>query len=160
MDPVESRQILLKGAHKNRRQAELLQFVEAMALHLEVGYDLAFSWEESALALRAQSSELYAELHSKESLSARLNYLAEHSSLTEARVWFSLLLTLYQEGSPILGAVNAFRRQLNVDIEAALIRHHEEFPVKASLVLLFFFLPPAFCLIFYPLLQQWARAIN
>lgn len=140
---------------KNRRRIELLLFVESLSLHLEVGFDLAYAWERAQETLVAQRTDLVEELSLGDAgLSATLARLGECASVEEGRLWFSLLALLYREGSPLVAAAQAFRSQLVAVIDAGVVQHTEEFPHRASLILLFFFLPPAFVLLFYPLLQQ------
>lgn len=159
--PIYLKAVFLKTARCNRQRAELLSFIESVLLHLEVGYDLSFSWIESANALKPVTPVLARELKGEGTpISVTLRRLASGFSLPETRIWFCLLLILYEEGSPVLGAMRAFRNRVIKEQEEALQRHGEEFPFKVSLILLLFFMPAAFCLLLYPLLADWLKALS
>ncbi len=153
-------EVSLKGAKARREQSELLHFVESLHLHLAAGYDLAFAWGEAARGLAVFSPTLASELGGDAPLSERLERLGKTFSQEGARVWFLLLLALYREGSPLLAAVRSLRDRLRTEQEEALVRHAEEYPMKASVVLLLFFLPATFLLLFYPLLAEWSAALD
>ncbi len=153
-----TREISLKGARQRRAQGGFLHFVEALQLHLAAGYDLAYGWSAAAAGLSAVAPELAAELRGDGGpLSARLETLGKKFSQGESRVWFFLILALYREGSPLLAAVRSLRDRLRVEQEEALQRFVEEYPMKASLVLLLAFLPATFLLLIYPLLIDALR---
>jgi len=143
----------LKGARDRRARAGFLHFIEAVQLHLAAGYDLAFGWDAAARGLAAFAPALAEELRGHgEPLSLRLERLGENFSQRESRVWFLLILALYREGSPLLAAVRSLRDRLRAQQEEELQRFVEEYPMKASLVLLLAFLPATFLLLVWPLL--------
>jgi hypothetical protein len=84
--------------------------------------------------------------------------LGRKARLPEARVWFSLLGLLYLEGTPLAPAVEAFRLALKTYEEEDIQAFCEAFPQRSSLILLLFFLPAAFALMFYPLLAELLKA--
>lgn len=152
-------EILLKRKERRWRR-ELILFVEALSLHLSAGLDLGFSWPETLASLACEiSPELRAWLDpEEESVGRLLNRLAGDYPFSEHRLWFAALRDLHGSGAALGQAVSAMAAFLRREQEAALETHARELPTKINVLLLLFFLPPTFLLLFLPLVWEILHA--
>lgn len=141
----------------------LLHFFEAVTLYLEAGYDLAYAWPEALLAIGDElppSLRHALEPAKEEGLSATLTRLNLTFDIIEQRLWFGVLAELYSRGASLVDGVQCLAGQLRREQERALEEHLRDLPSRASILLILFFLPPTFLLLFSPLLHQLLRSLN
>ncbi len=127
--------VLLKRRYRKKRQALRIE-LERMLLYLDVGYDLSYAWESVR----------------QKPLSQDLNHLIEHPIHFSYLNWFIFLIDIYQTGAPVRPSLLALCEQLKRDEAIELEQHLETLPSRLNLVLLLFFLPATFLILFAPLL--------
>ena len=149
----------------NRRvRRELIQFLEALWLYVQGGYELAFGWSKVLESGAAEVSEtLRHELTQKEEVASftdLLGVLGSRFSLKEYRIWFQVLRELYTGGaglSQFLEAmINSLREAERLEIEL----HCRRLPSRISIATLLFFLPPAMMLLFVPLTLELIHSLD
>jgi hypothetical protein len=168
------RLFLLKGQipgnslrEARRRRKDLLYFFDTLILHLQVGYDLAYSWRETSKALQGEVSESFFLLVApssiegeRESQTAILTRLAAAYPDAPHRLWFSALRELYAQGAPLRDAVVAISHSLRQEQARDLEAHGRTLPARLNVALLLFFLPPTFVLLFAPLLHSLSQTLG
>lgn len=152
---MESVSFLLKNRSRRERK-ELIQFTDALSLHLQAGFDLAYSWPKTLEGLAHDLSAATRErLAPKEAgMSELLGKLAQSYPAPRHRVWFAAICDLYSSGAALNQAVSAMADSLRKEQEIDLEAHCRILPTKINILLLLFFLPPAFLLLFAPLMLE------
>lgn len=139
---------------------QLLQFLDALSLYLQAGYDLAYGWTETHRALETElCSGLEKELRTGgglagEGILALLSRLARSYPEPGHRLWFSVLKELYTSGAGLSDAVRAMANTLRQEHYRDLDAHCRNLPTKINVLVLLFFLPPALLLLFTPLILE------
>lgn len=139
----------------------MLMFVQALALHLQAGFDLVTSWRQSLElldGLLTKEERLALFLGAEESLSSRLRALGEGKDAHLA-VWFGLLAELHSTGASLVPAVTAFAQALRGRERLQAEACARELPGRINLLVLLFFLPPALVLLFAPLLTELVASL-
>ena len=152
---MEYLEVLLNTKRKRRVRHGLLQFFETVGLYLHAGYDLGYAWPESLEALKgAMPQGLREELSKKsgESMHETLVRLARGFNVREFRVWFSVIQELYESGAGLSACASSIAGTLRSDHLREWEEHLQKLPSKVNILVLLFFLPPTFLLLFYPLL--------
>lgn len=151
---------ILLTRKERRWRRELGLFVEALSLQLAAGFDLGYGWSEALASLREEiSAEHLAWLSPEGEGPVRsLTRLAKEYPVSGARVWFAALRDLYASGAALGPAVGAMATYLRKEQEAALEEHCRELPTKINVLLILFFLPPTFLLLFVPLVWEILHA--
>ncbi len=149
---------LRKGVRYRRRvRHALMQFLETVGLYLQAGYDLGYAWPESLKAIGDKMpAGLLPELSSREEepIGQLLERLANHFSIRPLRVWFSVILELYQSGAGLSHCVSSIANTLRSEHSRDLENHLQRLPSRTNILIILFFLPPTFLLLFYPLLLE------
>ena len=140
---------------KRRRRNGLIAVLDAVALYLSAGYDLAYAWPGAVEACRADLP-----IPGEHGMTAVLTELARGYPEPEHRVWFTVLSDLYASGASLTAAVEAMADTLRKEQALDLETHCRILPTKANVVLLVFFLPPAFLLLFAPLILEILQAFS
>jgi hypothetical protein len=150
---VETRFFSLRA--KRRRRNGLVAVLDAVGLYLTAGYDLGYAWPGAVEAARSSLP-----VPADRGMAAVLAELAAGYPDLEHRVWFAVLSDLYTSGASLGAAVEAMsatlRKEQALDLEA----HCRLLPTKDNVVLLIFFLPPAFLLLFSPLILEILAAFR
>jgi hypothetical protein len=166
MGDMENVGLLLVGKMKKTRlwRHQLLQFLDALSLYLQAGYDLAYGWPETHRALEAELCPALAkELRAAggvdgEGILALLSRLALSYPEAGHRLWFSVLKELYASGAGLGDAVRAMANSLRQEHYRDLDAHCRNLPTKINVLVLLFFLPPALLLLFTPLILEILRS--
>jgi len=119
---------------EHRRQR--LALLRTVASKVEVGLDLAYAWP--------------AELGASDSLGERLRN-ESHEDPIDA-LWLPILAELYESGAPMRDVLQGWQSSLADAQTADIDRFCRERPERVSVVLLLFYLPAAFLILFPPLL--------
>lgn len=150
--------VLLKSKIKERRiqRRQLLHFFELLGVYLQVGYELSYAWNH-VLAVTGGTGEMFLlkELEfnpDSETLSSFLEKLSRQFSQKSYSVFFEVLGQLYTEGAPLVPATQSLSRFLRRELERDLEEHLRQAPSQANILLILFFLPAAFILLFFPIL--------
>ena len=141
---------------KRKRRLDLcrlLGLLDLLALYLAAGFDLSYAWNE------AQATRILCEAQGK-NLLAQLQSLSKNYTVASHRVWFGALAELYIQGSPLQPLVLSFGETLRKERARDMDRHARELPTRVSILLLLFFLPAAFLLLFVPLLLQLSSSFS
>lgn len=149
-----------RGGERRKRRRDLSQFLEVVVLFLEVGADFASAWDRALEQVGATVEGLFSvDPNSSDvsSFSSKLDYLARTYPDPGHRLWFQVFSELYSAGAPmkdvVLSAAEFLRKEHGREVEL----HCQSFPRRAQIYLLLFFLPPAFFLLFAPVLMQLTR---
>ena len=159
---MENLYLLLIPKRKKARlwRHQLMQFLDALSLYLQAGYDLAYGWPETHRALKAElcpglGKELeFSRGGEEEGILALLSRLAMHYPDPGHRLWFSVLKELYSSGAGLGEAVRAMASHLRHEHYRDLDAHCRNLPIKINVLVLLFFLPPSLLLLFTPLLLE------
>jgi len=138
---------LLLKRRRRRQASDLLARLDLVALYLTAGFDLSYAWNEGWARDNA-------------SVTSELGRFAVEYPNPAHRVWFSALKDLYANGSPVQPLVAAFCDYLRKERAREMEAFARELPAKANLLLLIFFLPAAFLLLFPPLLLRLGQAFS
>jgi hypothetical protein len=141
--------VLWKGSTFGQKPNEvkntrLTYWVQSVFLYLSVGYDLSFAWEKAG----GYSKE-------KVSVVTHLKDLAETEPNAQNRIWFQVILGIYQSNGPLLEVFQGFIDCLNQQRELALLSFTQSLPLKLNLCLLGFFFPPQMVLLLTPLVSEF-----
>lgn len=150
--------VLLNTRERRRWTRDLSLFLEAVALHLQAGYELHYAWTRAREALGQRFPPGLREALAGESAREVLGRLASAYPVPAHRLWFSLLGSLHGEGAGLVGPVRAFADALRGDLGRELETHCRTLPTRVNLGLMVFFLPPALLLLCLPLLRELERA--
>lgn len=156
---MERLKVLLKSRKKRKRRVRhsLIQFFETIGLYLQAGYDLGYGWPESLKAIREQMPRgLALELSQKgdEPVNQVLFRLSENFEIEGLRIWFSVIYELYQNGAGLSHSISSIASTLRSEHARDLENHLQRLPSKTNILVILFFLPPTFLLLFYPLLLE------
>lgn len=159
---MENLGFLLTGKVKKDRlwRHQLLQFLDALSLYLQAGYDLAYGWAETHRALETELCPgLGTELRAGggidgEGILALLSRLGLSYPEPGHRLWFSVIRELYSSGAGLSDAVRAMANTLRQEHYRDLDAHCRNLPTKINILVLLFFLPPALLLLFTPLILE------
>ncbi len=156
---MERIKVLLKSRNKHKRRVRhsLMQFFETTGLYLQAGYDLGYAWPESLKAIGEQMPEGLKEelsLKKEEPINQLLVRLASIFNVKELRIWFSVILELYQSGAGLSNCVSSIANTLRSEHSRDLENHLQRLPSRTNILVILFFLPPTFLLLFYPLLLE------
>lgn len=121
---------------RERRRARLAM-LRTVTARVEVGLDLAYAWPE------ADPTGHFAD---------RLR--AEDKSDPIDALWLPVLAELYEAGAPMRDALSGWQTSLAEAQTADVERFCRERPERVSVVLLLFYLPAAFLILFPPLLAS------
>ncbi len=161
---MESFGVLLRGKKERRRfRKQLLLFTDALVLHLEAGYDLAYICPSVLSALEPRLDAVFLTSLSQdptEGISSFLDRLGKEYPDLSHRVWFTVLRELYAQGAGLGEAMRAMASTLRREDARDLEQHCRELPGRLNLLLLLFFLPPTLLLLFVPLLQAMIRGFS
>lgn len=157
--------ILLRAKGERRLRYALISFMEAISMHLQVGFDLAYSWNE---VCRAIEEELPVKLkehlrpwrEESTGVTSVLVKLSESYPNRSHRVWFSVLADLYRSGAPLAPACFSIAATLRKEHERELESHCHSLPTRMNVCLILFFLPPTLLLLFYPLVIEIIKLFN
>lgn len=156
---MASLKVLLGTPLKKKRQTRhaLVQFFETIGLYLQAGYDLGYVWPEALKAIgESMPDKLLKELtpQGEEPIVQVLTRLSRQFSVKELAIWFSVILELYQNGASLSGAVASIANTLRSEHSRDLENHLQRLPSRTNILIILFFLPPTFLLLFYPLLLE------
>lgn len=133
----------LNGPSLRTRRRARLETLRRVAARVEVGFDLACAWPKS----RDDAVTPFADRLRREPAVDPVDAL-----------WLPVVAELYEAGAPVRDALAGWQAAL-ADAEAADIeRFCRERPEKVSLVLLVFYLPAAFLVLFPPMLLLFAES--
>lgn len=148
--------VLLKSKtqEKRIRRKHLLNFFELLGVYLQVGYELSYAWNQ-VLTVTGRAGEIFVleELEFDSDTQPLSSFLEEQSqkfSQRSYRVFFEVLGQLYTEGAPLVPATQSLSQFLRRELERDLEQHLRQAPSQANILLLLFFLPAAFLLLFFP----------
>jgi len=153
---MENFEFLLKRRRRLLRR-DLIGFLDALSLQLQVGYDLAYGWPETLAALDSQlgpDMRTFLRPLDDEAMSATLTRLAGAYPVEAHRHWFHALLDRYVSGASVLESVRAIATYLRKEQERDFEAHCRTLPSKLNVLLILFFLPPTFLLLFVPLILE------
>lgn len=147
---------------KRRYRQGLIRFFEALALYLKAGFALSYSWAETFKTLESNLTEdLRCDLKGTSgeetdefSATTTLKTLRDQCRIAPYRMWFGVLLELYETGAQLTQGVEAVVLSLRREQERELEAHCRSLPVKVNVVLMVFFLPPTFLWIFVPIVLE------
>lgn len=156
---MERLKVLLKSKmkHKRRVRHSLMQFFETTGLYLQAGYDLGYAWPESLKAIGEQMPPGLKEelaLRPEEPINQVLTRLSNEFKIESLRIWFSVINELYQNGAGLSQCVASIASTLRSEHSRDLENHLQRLPSKTNILVILFFLPPTFLLLFYPLLLE------
>jgi len=141
----------------NRRarieRQRLLALLDLVSLYLSAGFDLSYAWAEARKAG-------FLPVGKDASLLGEIEVFAAQLSNPVHRVWFRALRDLYREGAPVQALLSAFADQVRKERMRDMESFARQLPTRANLLLLLFFLPAAFLLLFAPLLLQLSQAFS
>jgi len=153
----------LKSKFRRRDRKQLLHFVDALLLHLEAGYDLAYAWS-AALEVTESSAnpEFLNSLRptAEQGMADLLVRIAKSYPNPDHGLWFWVIRELYSQGAGVAEPVRAMAAALRREAARDLDEHCRALPGRLNLLLLLFFLPPTLLLLFVPLLQSMIRAFS
>lgn len=132
---------------RRRDLSELLVRLDLLSLYLGAGFDLSYAWGEATGSAPGP-------------VAGELDRLARTYPNPVHRVWFASLRDLYGQGAPVQPLVAAFADYLRKERARDMEVFARELPTRANLLLLLFFLPAAFLLLFAPLLLQLGQAFS
>lgn len=148
---------------KNRQYRHgLICFFDSLSLFLRAGYSLGYSWPETLKSLDGLlASEVRDDLQggmkvlSEEwEVAETLNQLATSCRIEPYRLWFALILKLYENGAQLIRGVEAVTTALRREQERDFEAHCRSLPTKVNIILMLFFLPPTFLWLFIPLVLE------
>ncbi len=156
---MERLKVLLKSKNKHKRRVRhsLMQFFETVGLYLQAGYDLGYAWPEALKAIGEQMPEgLKEELAQKkdEPITQVLARLSSDFKIPSLKIWFSVINELYQSGAGLANCVSSIASTLRSEHSRDLENHLQRLPSRTNILVILFFLPPTFLLLFYPLLLE------
>ena len=126
----------LKRVSLRERRRTRLAMLRTVTARVEVGLDLAYAWPTAG-----EGEGTFAE---------RLR--AEASSDPIDALWIPVLAELYEVGAPMRDVLYGWQTALSEAQTADIERFCRERPERVSVVLLLFYLPAAFLILFPPLL--------
>jgi hypothetical protein len=156
---MENRAVLLNAKQRRRWRRDLIAFFDAVTLFLVAGFDLSYSWPS---ALQFLANRLNPDLRGQLAVDPQRGLgLADHFQRLEQqypdpshRLWFGVLAKLYGGGAGMAEVISSLNRTLRIEQQRELETLSRALPLRANLVLLVFFLPPALILLFVPLVLQ------
>lgn len=151
---VANQPFLLRVRRRYRR--DLLQFLGALELSVQAGYDLAYAWPKVAAALGGMWEPGFRDqiaLGSR-SLPEFLEELKARYPDRDHALWFGILAHHYSLGVSVGQTLRAMGESLRREQSRAWEEHLRTLPTRVSLVLAVFFVAPALWLLFAPLLSQ------
>lgn len=149
----------MASRQRRRVRRDLSRFLEVISLYLEVGYDFASAWDGASQQIGSGLDPLAAQvlhLGEGESFSGHLEHLAATYPIESHRLWFSVFSELYGSGAAMKDIVFAAGDVLRKEHLREIDLHCAAYPRQAQILLLLFFLPPAFFLLFAPILIRLA----
>lgn len=140
----------------------LICFFDALSLYLKAGYSLGYSWFETLRVMNPYlslevahdlrgGSELFKE---EGDVTDILKHLAVTCRIVPYRMWFSVVLKLYESGAQLIQGVDAVTTTLRREQERDFESHCRALPTKVNVILMLFFLPPTFLWLFVPLVLE------
>lgn len=159
LTPTMTRNFRIGSKKVERKQREeLILFLDALSLFLLVGYDLSYSWNASfhvvgAMLSPSMKQQLGFDEENEQdaSITSRLLALSDTFSICHYRFWFRTIRELYVTGASLSGPLAAISDALRKDRERDLEHHFRNLPSRLNIIMLVFFLPPTFLLLFIPL---------
>lgn len=142
---------------RRARRRDLIRFLEALALFLQCGFDLSYSWPTAIGGAESVPEPLRDT--AGEGMAAHLTRLSETYPDPEHRLWFSVLRQLYEQGAGLTDAVLAIGSTLREEQNRDWERHCRTLPTKINVLLILFFLPPTLVLLFVPLLAEVMKSL-
>ncbi len=142
-------------AVERQQLVALLYFFEALRLYVGVGYDLAYAWGRALEGFRTLfPAPIYEVLHPSpgEAFPDCLVRLSREWPVAEHRIWFELLVFLYQQGTALGGNLERIAGRLRKENQLALENFGRRLPLVLNIKLLLFFFPAAMLLLMGPLL--------
>jgi hypothetical protein len=158
--------VLLKSKTQEIRiqRRHLLHFFELLGVYLQVGYELSYAWNQ-VLIVTGRAGEIFVleELQfdsDTQPFSSFLEKLSQNFSQRSYRVFFEVLGQLYTEGAPLVPAMQSLSQFLRRELERDLEQHLRQAPSQANILLLLFFLPAAFLLLFFPFILHLQASLQ
>lgn len=128
-----------KSPHQRR---EWMAFLHTVTLFVRCGFDLRYAWEQA----NQQSAHVF-------------SYRAVHERVHGIEAsWWQILGKLYQQGGPVLAALEAFLRTIREEEAREMERFARELPLRLHLRLVVFFLPATLILLFFPMLNRLSQS--
>lgn len=150
----------LSLTQRRRLRRDLWIFVQALLLQTESGLDLAYAWRKTFhLQKRSLGWPARALLRPRPAFAGWLAG-GDARRPPSVHLWFATLSELYTAGVALGTPLESFARALLEETERDWQAHRRALPLKASLVLAFFFVLPALWLLFAPLLDLMQRDIQ
>lgn len=146
----------MQSVSLNQRRArhELSLFLEATAISLKGGFDLAHAWPHTLSQLGDRLENVRPSLMPSidDSFALFLKSLSRNYPVREHRLWFTTIAELYESGGSLSPLLKAISKNLREEEERDWQNHVKNLPIRMSLILALFFLPAALLLVFSPLL--------
>ncbi len=166
MADLPKNSVLLKSKTQEIRiqRRHLLHFFELLGVYLQVGYELSYAWNQ-VLIVTGRAGEIFVleELQfdsDTQPFSSFLEKLSQNFSQRSYRVFFEVLGQLYTEGAPLVPAMQSLSQFLRRELERDLEQHLRQAPSQANILLLLFFLPAAFLLLFFPFILHLQASLQ
>jgi hypothetical protein len=141
----------------NRRRArrDLTLFLDGLTLYVTAGFELGYAWSEVGALVEGEiepSLVSWLRISEPSALPAQLIKLEAGYPDPAHRLWFGLLRELYDQGAGLTEPLSAFSAVLREEERRDLEAFGRALPTRINLLLMVFFLPPTFLLLFLPLL--------
>lgn len=154
---MASLKLLLKKKNERAMRHGLILYLESLSLHLAAGFEMRYAWDETFAALKNEFPvDLVAllEIRTGEGMQDVFQRLTDTYPTSAHRLWFSVLLELYQSGAGMVEVVKSVAETLRSEQANDLETHVRNLPTLMNIILILFFFPPTLLLVFAPLLFE------